>query len=76
MFLLPFSSLPQIDVFSYGVLLCEMCTKEPPDPERRERQIASVWNKEIRAGIAQCTDKDPDNRPAMDYVIRVIKPMT
>ncbi|KAL9959173.1 hypothetical protein ACROYT_G036267 [Oculina patagonica] len=29
----------KIDVYSYGVLLCEACTRNLPDPERRMYQI-------------------------------------
>ncbi|PFX21245.1 uncharacterized protein LOC111335862 [Stylophora pistillata] len=35
----------KVDVYSFGVLLCEMCIGELPDPQKRVRQVAMVKNK-------------------------------
>ena len=40
-----YSFCGQVDVYSFGVLLCEMSIRELPDPERREQQVAMVANR-------------------------------
>lgn len=41
----------KVDVFSFGVLLCEMSIQKMPDPDKRKQQVASVTNPLIRALI-------------------------
>ena len=65
----------QIDVYSFGVLLCELCTNQKPNPEERERQIALMWNKNLRELVDLCVKKDPVKRSTMTDVIKVLEPM-
>ncbi|XP_022797601.1 serine/threonine-protein kinase STY8-like [Stylophora pistillata] len=58
----------KVDVYSYGVLLCEMCILEMPDPGRREEQVALVPNRAIRALIRECLKTEPDARPSMEEI--------
>ena len=66
----------QIDVYSFGVLLCELCINQTPNPDERERQIALMWNKNLRDLTEQCIAKDPVKRSSMSDVITVLEPMT
>ena len=60
---------PQIDVYSFGVLVCEMCIQELPDPKQREEQVALVTNHMLRGLIRHCIQKDPEARPDMEEII-------
>ncbi|CAH3180098.1 unnamed protein product, partial [Porites lobata] len=46
----------KVDVYSFGVLLCEMCIHELPDPRRREQQVR------------RCLQTDPEARPNMQEI--------
>ncbi|KAL9975188.1 hypothetical protein ACROYT_G012317 [Oculina patagonica] len=59
----------KIDVFSFGVLLCEMCIRELPDPKQREEQVALVTNHVFRGLIRRCIQTDPEARPNMEEII-------
>ncbi|XP_022787814.1 probable serine/threonine-protein kinase DDB_G0271682 [Stylophora pistillata] len=63
------NSTTKVDVYSYGVLLCEMCTRELPNPERRENQIRQVAGTSLRRLITRCTMTDADQRPAMSDIL-------
>ena len=65
----------QIDVYSFGVLVCELCISEEPNPDERERQIALMLDKNLRDLAEQCLGKDPTKRPTMSDVITKLKPM-
>ncbi|PFX21234.1 putative serine/threonine-protein kinase drkD [Stylophora pistillata] len=58
-----------VDVYSFGVLLCEMSIQEMPDPERREQQVALVTNRLTRALIRGCLKTQPEARPTMEEII-------
>ena len=59
----------KVDVYSFGVLLCEMCIQELPDPEKRDQQIVMVPNRELRALIRRCLQSEPEARPNMKDII-------
>ena len=58
----------KVDVYSFGVLLCEMCIQELPDPEKREQQIVMVKNNSLRALIRRCVQQEPAARPDMETI--------
>ncbi|XP_066019125.1 probable serine/threonine-protein kinase drkD isoform X3 [Pocillopora verrucosa] len=59
----------KVDVYSFGVLLCEMCIRELPDPMRRDRQVVMVKNKLNRALIRKCLQLEPEARPSIQEII-------
>ena len=63
----------QVDVYSFGVLLCEMCIQQLPDPDRRDQQIAMVTNRLLRALIRGCVNTEPESRPNMQEIIEELE---
>ncbi|XP_078358151.1 uncharacterized protein LOC144642920 isoform X2 [Oculina patagonica] len=63
------SQTVKVDVFSFGVLLCEMCIRDMPDPQRRDQQIAMVTNRWLRALVRRCVQTEPGLRPNMEAII-------
>ena len=59
----------QVDVYSFGLLLCEMCVRELPVPQEVHSQISQVTNGALRGLIAQCVRMDPEKRPTMSDII-------
>ena len=60
-------------MYSFGVLLCEMCIQELPDPERRGQQIARVANRQLRALIRRGLQSEPEARPNMEEIIEELE---
>ena len=58
-----------MDVFSLGVLLCEMSIGERPNPGDRRNQITQVGNRALRTLIKGCVDRDRNNRPEVNEVL-------
>ena len=56
-------------MYSFGVLFCEICIWELPDPDRRDEQVAMVTNRMLRALIRGCLQQDADERPSMEDII-------
>ena len=62
----------KMDIFSFGVLLVEMCTAQFPDPTSRERLIRSIREPRLLGLVRQCTAVDKDMRPsATDLITRL-----
>ena len=60
----------QVDVYSFGVLLCEMCICKTPDPERRDEQVLLMTNDAFRNLVHECLKDDPAERPDMASIIQ------
>ena len=54
----------KMDIFSFGVLLVEMCTAKFPDIAAHERLIRSIREPRLVGLIRQCTAEDKDRRPS------------
>ena len=63
-------------MYSFGVLLCEMCIRELPDPDRRDEQVAMVTNGVLRALIRGCLEQDAEKRPSMEEIINELEQPT
>ena len=55
---------PKMDIFSFGVLLVEMCTCRFPEVSAREKFIASIQDQHWVDLIRRCIQQDKDNRPS------------
>ena len=71
---------PKMDVYSYGVLLLEMCTGTLPDPRDLPviQQAVHSWGQPKRqlGGLAcQCTLQSSDRRPHMRNVVTQLNGM-
>ena len=60
-------------MYSFGVLLCEMCIGEQPDPERRNDQVRRVRSRSLRNLVHDCLRDDPDKRPDMARITQDIE---
>ena len=56
-------------MYSFGVLLCEICIRELPDPDRRYKQVTRVTNGVLRALVRGCLEQDADVRPSMKDIV-------
>ena len=59
----------KMDVFSFGVLLVEMCSGELAPAEHRDRLLASIQWPNMVALIRHCLRHEPQRRPDMNTVI-------
>ena len=67
---------PKMDIFSFGVLLVEMCTARFPELDDREHLIRSIQQPDMVALIRRCLAEDRDARPsASDIIIELSEPL-
>ena len=64
---------PKMDIYSYGVLLIEMCTCNFPVPDHRPDLIRSIQYPRILALIRQCLNEDRNQRPTAAQVIDYLR---
>ena len=56
-------------MYSFGVLLCEMCIRELPRPHEIRTQIGQVSDGTLRRLIKRCVKRNPEERPFTSEVI-------
>ena len=62
----------KVDVYSFGLLLCEMCIRELPVPGQTGEQIRSITNAYLRELVQRSTNETPDDRPTMAEVLTTL----
>ena len=65
----PALQTPKMDIYSFGVLLVEMCTCEFPAPECRAELIDSIEYPRLVDLITHCLNKDKDRRPTAAQLV-------
>ena len=66
---IPSQQSTKMDVYSYGVLLLEMCSRRFPNPEEHEVLLQRVQQPTMVALIQQCMEQEPMRRPTMSNLI-------
>ena len=70
---IPSQQSPKMDVYSYGVLLLEMCSRRFPNPEECEALLQRVQQPAMVALIRQCMEREPMRRPTMSDIIQQLE---
>ena len=63
----------KMDIYSFGVLLVEMCTCDFPAPERREELMESIDHPRLLNLIRQCLNRDKDRRPTAAQLVDILQ---
>ena len=71
----PALQTPKMDIYSFGVLLVEMCTCQFPAPERRIELIDSINHPGLVSLIVRCLNEDKNRRPTAAQVIDILQSM-
>ena len=66
------SQTTKIDVYSYGILMCEVILREFPDPDHllEMKEMLKMKHVFLHALVMKCTQHMPDNRPTMAVVLK------
>ena len=73
----PRDHTPKMDVFSFGVLLVEMCLHQQPEanPVLRETQIQRIQWPAMVSLIRRCISERPADRPSMRDITKLLSKM-
>ena len=69
---LPSWHTPKMDIFSYGVLLVEMCLRRLPEPQHLEQQIWCIQWPAMMSIIRWCTNLSPVDSHSSSDVIELL----
>ena len=74
----PIKQTVKIDVYSYGIVLCEVCTSCFPKAVDYRDMILQVQREhpQVYELIVDCTKRNPSNRPSMAEVLRKLSEMS
>ena len=64
---------PKMDIFSFGVLLVEMCTCDFPSPEHRAELMESIHHEGLLNLIRRCLREDRDRRPTAAQLVDILQ---
>lgn len=68
---------PKVDVFSYGVLMCEVLLRRFPSSEHFQQMLEEVRRWPLLHSVAHgCTRESPEDRPTMSAVIGTLNQMS
>jgi len=62
-----------MDVYSYGILLLEICSQMFPDLEECKALLRQVHQPAMVAVIRRCLEREPSERPNMSEIIRQLE---
>ena len=65
----------KMDIYSFGVVLVEMCTCQFPVPERRAELINSIEYPQLMELITPCLNEDKVRRPTAAQLIDILQSM-
>lgn len=67
----PLPQTPKVDVYSYGILLCEVIAQKFPEPSNFANMLRVVRRKwlSMHALITHCIKTKPEDRPSMTDVL-------
>ena len=71
----PAQQSPKMDIYSFGVLLVEMCTCDFPAPEQRNELIESIRHPRLVAVIIPCLRDNKDRRPSAAQLMDILHAM-
>ena len=73
----PLKQTVKIDVYSYGIVLCEVCTSRFPKAEDYREMILQVQREhpQVYEVIMECTKREPRDQPSMAEVIERLRNM-
>ena len=71
----PALQTPKMDIYSFGVVIVEMCTCQFPAPEHRPELIQSIEYPQLVELITRCLNVDQDRRPTAAQLIYILQSM-
>ena len=71
----PFPQTTKVDVYSYGILLCEVTIREFPNPDTLSAMEAKmkVKNVFLHSLMVECIQNEPVQRPTMDTILKKLE---